>query len=61
MSMAEKRRRQQTDQSPGHTMKRRDQLHKLMNGVNHSHFERHHGFESTKHPENKTDKGHPLK
>ncbi len=40
--------------SKAHSAAHKYDTHKMTTVVNHVHFERHHGFESTKHPEKKT-------
>jgi hypothetical protein len=53
MSMAEKNRHLRKGESKAHSLAHKHDGHKLANVVNHNYFERHHGFESTKHSEKK--------
>jgi len=53
MSMAEKSRHQRKGESKAHSLAHKYDSHKMSSVVNHNHFERHHGFESTKHAEKK--------
>jgi hypothetical protein len=53
MSMAEKNRHARKGESKAHSLAHRYDSKKMATVVNHNHFERHHGFESTKHPASK--------
>jgi len=56
MSMAEKNRHlTRKGESKAHSLAHKYDARKMASVVNHNHFERHHGFESTKHKE----KHHP--
>jgi len=53
MSMAEKNRHARKGESKAHSAAHKYDTHKMASVVNHNHFERNNGFESTKHPEKK--------
>jgi hypothetical protein len=53
MSMAEKNRHVRKGESKAHSAAHKYDGHKLANVVNHNHFERNHGYESTKHSDKK--------
>jgi len=55
MSMAEKNRHQRKGESKAHSLAHKHDGHKMANIVNHNHFERNNGFESTKHKEKKPE------
>jgi hypothetical protein len=58
MSMSEKNRRLNTNrkgESKAHSLAHKHDSHKMASVVNHNHFERNHGFESTKHSQKKVD------
>jgi hypothetical protein len=57
MSMAEKNRHlnlNRKEESRAHSLAHKHDTHKMAAVVNHNHFERNHGFESTRHREKKT-------
>lgn len=49
MSMAEKNRHNRKGESKAHSMAHKYDMKKMASVVNHIDYERHHGFESTKH------------
>lgn len=51
MSMLEKNRHNRKGESKAHSAQHRYDMKKMATVVNHQHFERHHGYESTKHEE----------
>jgi hypothetical protein len=53
MSLYEKRKHNNKGESKAHSLMHRYDFRKMASVVNHVHFERHHGFESTKHRERK--------
>lgn len=55
MSMLEKNRRGRKGESKAHALAHKYDMKKMASVVNHQHFERAHGFESTKHLEKKPD------
>ncbi len=55
MSMAEKNRHHRKGESRAHSLAHKHDSHKMATVVNHVHFERNHGFESTKHKPQKTE------
>jgi hypothetical protein len=59
MSMSEKKRHiNRNGESRAHSAAHKYDGHKMASIVNHTHFERHHGFESTKHKERKLEAEH---
>lgn len=58
MSLREKMRHQRKGMSRARSMFHKYDGHKIASVVNHVHFERHHGFESTKHKD-KSSAGMP--
>jgi ribosomal protein S24E len=58
MSMADKHRHlTRKGESKAHSLAHKYDSHKMASVVNHNHFERNHGFESTKHKEKRPDQG----
>jgi len=56
MSMAEKNRHlNRKGESKAHSLAHKYDSHKMASVVNHNHFERNNGFESTKHKEKKSE------
>lgn len=53
MSLFEKNRHSTKGESKAHSLMHKYDFHKMTNVVNHVHFERKNGFESTKHKEKK--------
>jgi hypothetical protein len=53
MSMSEKQRHQRKGESKAHSAAHKYDMRKMATVVNHVDYERHHGYESTKHPEKK--------
>ena len=51
MSMTEKHRHGKKGESKAHSAAHKYDSHKMASVVNHNHYERNHGFESTKHKE----------
>ncbi|HSX05463.1 MAG TPA: hypothetical protein VLF69_03280 [Candidatus Saccharimonadales bacterium] len=56
MSMSEKKRHiNRNGESKAHSLAHKYDGRKMATVVNHNHFERHHGYESTRHKEKKTE------
>lgn len=53
MSMAEKKRHLRKGESKAHSLVHKYDSRKMATVVNHNHFERNHGYESTKHQDKK--------
>jgi len=55
MSMLEKNRHNRKGESKAHAQAHKYDMKKMATVVNHQHYERHHGYESTKHDEKKPE------
>ena len=54
MSMSEKNKHARKSESKAHSIAHKHDSHKMANVVNHINYERHNGFESTKHKDKRT-------